>query len=205
MVQHSPKYPPALRTLGANVVKQSSLINLLRKIAAAPTGFSRREAANSVHYPVAKLNALRATDFPYGLQGLIVERQAAGKGNRCPRIVWFLTAKGRQLLKDLKTDSDATPVTVSGNRKWQPYTNYHFLSEQRRKRNQHKANQLKYDSRLSNPNFSGADYREPADDDLLQIEIGSAEFKTLSPLERIRILRTRSGRNQQGDFDVQSI
>ncbi len=176
-------------------MKQRSLINLLRKIAAAPTGFSRREAANSTHYPVAKLNALRDTDFPNGFKGLIAERQAAGKGNRCPRIVWFLTAKGRQLLRDLEANPDAMPLPVHDKRVWQPYTNYHFLSEQRRKRIQHEINQKKYDARLANPKFSGADYRQPADDDLLQIEINSAEFKALSPIARIRILRTRSGRN----------
>lgn len=178
-------------------LRKNTVLRFLKAVAASPAGLSRSElyALSGRTYSAEKLNALRTADFPSGLKSLVAQRKSAGKGNRCPRICWFVTEKGRRLLRDLETNPDAMPAPVHGKRAWQPFTNYHFLSEQRRKRIQHKANQLKYDARLANPKFTGADYREPADDDLLQIEIGSAEFKELSPLERIRILRTRSGRN----------
>lgn len=177
--------------------RKTTVVRFLKAVAQSPAGLSQSElyALSGRAYSAADLDALRMADFPSGLKSLIAQRKSAGKGNRMPRTCWFVTEKGRRLLRDLKTNPDAMPVAVQGKRAWQPFTNYHFLSEQRRKRIQHKANQLKYDARLANPKFTGADYREPADDDLLQIEIGSAEFKALSPLERIRILRTRSSRN----------
>lgn len=177
--------------------RKNTVLRFLKAVAASPAGLSRSElyALSGRAYSAEKLNTLRTVDFPSGLKGLVAQRKSAGKGNRMPRTVWFITPKGQRLLRDLETNPDAMPVVVHGKRAWQPYTNYHFLSERRRKRNQHKVNQLKYDARLANPKFSGAEYREPASEELLQIEIGSAEFKALSPLERIRILRTKSGRN----------
>ena len=178
-------------------IRKNTVLRFLKAVAQNPTGLSRSElyAMSGRDYSAAQLDALRHTNFPSGLKGLIAERQAAGKGNRNPRICWFVTAKGRQLLHDLETNRDALPVAVQGNRAWQPYTNRFFLSEQRRKRNQHTANQMKYDARLAHPKLTGAEYREPADDDLMQIDVGSEEFKALDSLERIRILRTRSERN----------
>lgn len=177
--------------------RKNTVLRFLEAVAASPAGLSRSElyALSGRAYSAAQLDAMRTADFPNGLRSLVAERKASGKGNRMPRTVWFITPKGQRLLCDLEANPDAMPVAIQGKRAWQPFTNYHFLSEQRRKRRQHEINQKKYDARLANPKLSGADYREPADDDLLQIEIGSAEFKALTPLERIRILRTRSGRN----------
>lgn len=158
-------------------------------------GLSRSEiyAINGNYHTAAQLDALRKAEFPRGLKGLVAEAKAPGKGNRNPRTSWFVTAKGRRLLEDLKTDPNAMPRAVQGEQTWQPYRNRLFVAQQNSKKWRRQRNQEKYDARMDGPTFHRKDYEQMPDDHLADIHPNSEEFKTLSSLDKIRILRLRAG------------
>jgi hypothetical protein len=176
-------------------IQKTTVIRFLKRIAAAPMGLSRTEiyAINGRCHTKARLDAIRTTEYPKGLRGLVRESQAPGKGNRNPRTCWFVTSKGRRLLEDLKTDPNAMPRAVQGEQTWQPYRNKLFVAQQSLKKRLRKRNQEKYDARIDRPNFHRSDYEQMPDDHLANIHPNSEEFKSLSSLDKIRILRLRSG------------
>lgn len=158
-------------------------------------GLSQHEL-NRLHCRIrtrAALVAFRDAEFPLGLKGLVRESPAPGKGNLCPRTSWFITDAGRDLLARLATDENALPIFKPGAPRFQPYRNKLFVAQQSGKKRRRKRNQEKYDAQMGNPTFHRNDYEQMPVEYLADIHPNSEEFKSLSSLDRIRILRMRAG------------
>jgi hypothetical protein len=56
-------------------------------------------------------------------------------------------------------------------------------------------NQARYSEKMANPMYSVADYDVPPEDDLMNIDPNTQEFRQLDFLTKIRILRQRKNRS----------
>jgi hypothetical protein len=176
---------------------KDSIIRLLQKLARSP--LHRRQLGSDVR---ANARVLRDEPFPKGLRGLIEETIVPTGFNSICKIEWKITKHGQDLLEALRSNSDAMPpkgIGMSARERAQrdAECNAERMKEKMAENAARHSRRLKHERRLRNPKHTCRDYDQEPTSSIT--DTSSPDFKRLSSLERIRILRHQCGSSRPKD------
>jgi hypothetical protein len=176
---------------------RESIIRLLEKISRSP--LHRRQLGSDVR---ANARVIRDEPFPKGLRGLIEETIVPTGFNSVCKVEWKITKHGQDLLEALRSNPDALPPKGIGMSAQErafrdAECNAKRLKEKMAEDGAKHIRRLKHERRLRNPKHTCRDYDMAPTSRIT--DTSSSEFKRLSSLERIRILRDRCGNSHPKD------
>jgi hypothetical protein len=179
-------------------IQRPTLIRFLRKIAAAD-GLMRVELFQlHMNKTSGFWNTIRDTPYPKGLHGLVVEEKCHNDdfGTNHPVIrKWFIRSVGRKFLANVLCNPDAMPpANIKTERKLISEDARLLQREERRESARHRRNLEKLQRSQRHPKHRKAEYSEPPEH--ADVDINSPEFRRLSSLERIRILRAQKHQSE---------
>lgn len=176
-------------------LQRSTLIHFLGRIAAEPG--MERQHVNRLHriHRTDFWDDIRDLPYPQGLRGLIVEERCHNDDfdAQHPTIRrWFITPAGKELLAAVGSNPDALPpANIKIERRFISEDAKELAKEERYRAAKHRKNQEKYAKRCAHPKHCKAEYLEPPSTDVADIDPCDPDFRRLSSLQRVQILRAR--------------
>lgn len=172
------------------MVKRTTLISILRKLASSPNGISRWKLyAFSRRLTSKELDRIRDDHWlDRGLKSLISEEILPRR--RFHNIRWFLTPSGRDFLRRISVNPYALPDVAVGRQPYQSLEAKRYADKKNRKAQRRRRNQRKYYQRLQNPLYDAATYDTPIDASRFPA-IGAKGWNNLPVVTKIRLLRQR--------------